>query len=338
MSAASALEIPVIDIGRDPATVGREIDDVLRAVGFFQVVNHGVNDTVSTRCWQLTQAFFDLPLEDKMSIARRPGAPYGYFPMQSESLAQSLDGMAPGDLKESINFAAGPATHALMDDDERELFGAAAWPDSLPGLRPAWTAYMAEMNDLAERLMSVFALGLGLDADFFSDKIDKAPNSQRAINYPEQDAPPADGQLRAGAHTDYGTLTILRQQTGRGGLEVHDPKSDSWVGVPAVEGAFVINIGDLMARWTNDRWTSTLHRVVNPDAGATLSTRRQSMPFFANANYAQVVECLPTCLHPDGSATYEPVVAGPHLMDKARKSVVAAQGRPRPPHTSTGDS
>ncbi|WP_291043423.1 2-oxoglutarate and iron-dependent oxygenase domain-containing protein [Herbiconiux sp.] len=318
-----SIQVPTIDIDRDPARVGAEIDETLRSVGFFQIVGHGVPDAVADRCWQLTRAYFDLPLEDKLAVERREGSHYGYFPIAAESLAQSLDAKAPGDLKESLNAGRPlPAGHRPADAAEAALFEAPRWPEaSLPGLRPAWEAYLAEMTALSERLLSIFALGLGLDASYFADKVDAAPVSQRAINYPEQALPPEEGQLRAGAHTDYGTLTILRQELGRGGLQVHDAASDSWVDIPSTEGALVINIGDLMARWTNDRWTSTLHRVVNPDAGSRMSNRRQSMPFFHNANYSQLVECLPTCAGPNGESRYEPVLAGPHLAAKAAKAV-----------------
>ena len=139
---------------------------------------------------------------------------------------------------------------------------------------------------------------------------------QRAINYPARDTAPLPGQFRAGAHTDYGTLTILRQDAV-GGLEVLGP-GGRWVSVEPVPGAFVVNIGDLMARWTNDRWRSTLHRVVDPAAAAA---RRQSMPYFQNANWSAAVSCLPTCLQPGEKPRYEPVLAGPHLMGKFRRSV-----------------
>lgn len=319
---ATQLEVPTIDIDRDPAAVGREIDEVLRTVGFFQVVNHGVPDAVADRCWQLTRAFFDLPLDDKMPIARVEGGQFGYFPMLAESLANSLDAMDKGDLKESLNVSGGLAAgHTPVDATEASLFAVPRWPEALPGLQPAWEAYIGEMRTLADRLMSVFALGLGLPAQYFADKVDRAPVSQRAINYPEQDTAPDEGVLRAGAHTDYGTLTILRQELGRGGLQVHDPKTDAWIDIPSTPGALVINIGDLMARWTNDRWTSTLHRVINPDVGEQKSNRRQSMPFFHNANHSQVVECLPNCEGPGGERKYAPVLAGPHLLEKANKAV-----------------
>jgi isopenicillin N synthase-like dioxygenase len=168
--------------------------------------------------------------------------------------------------------------------------------------------------------MRLFAVALQLPPDHFAPMIDESPSALRAIDYPHQDVPPPPGALRAGAHTDYGTLTVLRQDDAPGGLEVWHAGHDRWVPVPCVPGAFVVNLGDLLQRWTNDRWRSTLHRVVNPPAGAGASTRRQSMAFFHNANYHCVVECLPTCLDPDGRARHEPVVAGPHLMAKYHRA------------------
>lgn len=316
------ISVPTISLDQDPQRVGREMDDTLREVGFFQIVDHGVPDAIADRCWSVTQSFFDLPLDAKLAVERPAGGLYGYFPMLTESLAQSLDAMAPGDLKESFNMGPGAlAGHTPADETEASLFSQNRWPAAAPEMKAAWESYYSAMSHLADRLMSIFALGLDLPADFFADKIDRSPSALRAINYPEQALPPQEGQLRAGAHTDYGTLTILRQELGRGGLQVHDQKSDSWVDIPPIAGGYVINIGDLMARWTNDRWTSTLHRVVNPDAGSTVSTRRQSMPFFHNANYSTVVECLPSCLADGESAKYEPVLAGPHLAGKSHKAV-----------------
>ncbi|GAA3729930.1 2-oxoglutarate and iron-dependent oxygenase domain-containing protein [Leifsonia bigeumensis] len=316
------IAVPTINIDRDPAVVGREFDETLREVGFFQIVDHGVPDEVADRCWEVTRSFFDLPLEEKLSVERQEGGLYGYFPMLTESLAQSLDAMAPGDLKESFNMGPGVvAGHKPADETEASLFSANRWPAALPEFKPVWEAYYAAMSTLANRLMTMFAHGLDLPADFFADKIDRSPSALRAINYPEQSAPPEDGQLRAGAHTDYGTLTILRQELGRAGLQVRDDHSDAWVDIPPTPGALVINIGDLMARWTNDRWTSTLHRVVNPDAGSAVSTRRQSMPFFHNANYSALVECLPSSLAAGETPKYEPVLAGPHLAGKSHKAV-----------------
>lgn len=316
------LTVPTISIDRDPKVVGREFDETLREVGFFQIIDHGVPDAAADACWNVTRDFFDLPLDEKLSVVRPEGGLYGYFPMLTESLAQSLDAMAPGDLKESFNMGPGAvANYTPSDETDASLFAANRWPARPTEFRAAWEAYYVKMSTLANRLMQMFAHGLDLPADFFADKIDRSPSALRAINYPEQDAPPLDGQLRAGAHTDYGTLTILRQELGRAGLQVRDDRSDSWVDIPPTAGAYVINIGDLMARWTNDRWTSTLHRVVNPDAGSDVSTRRQSMPFFHNANYSALIECLPSVLADGESPKYEPVLAGPHLAGKSHKAV-----------------
>ena len=313
--------VPIIDISRDPDVVGAELDAVCRTVGFFQITGHGLADGVADRAWAAATSFFDLPLDDKLSV-RVPddGTPYGYIPVAGESLSRSVAGSAPPDLKEVFNI--GPVTapdHAMTDPDERSVYAPNLWPAALPELRAAWTAYYTGMSALGARLMSLFARGLGLAPEFFADKIDQQPNALRAINYPERDAAPLPGQLRAGAHTDYGTLTVLRQDAV-GGLEVLDT-GGHWAGVEAVPGAFVINIGDLMARWTNDQWRSTLHRVVDPPDAEASRARRQSMPYFQNANWSAEVTCLPTCLAAGEAPRYEPVLAGPHLMAKFRKAV-----------------
>lgn len=318
------IDVPTIDIDRDPAIVGREFDETLREVGFFQIVNHGVPTEIADTCWNASRAFFDLPTEQKLEVERPAGGQFGYFPIKSESLAASLDSQVPGDLKESFNIGPiVPFSHTPIDEEEARQFAPNQWPTAMPELRPAWEAYYAEMAGLSNRLMTIFAHALDLPADFFADKINRSPSALRAINYPEQELPLEEGQLRAGAHTDYGTLTILRQELGQGGLQVRDDATASWVDIPPIDGGYVINIGDLMARWTNDRWTSTLHRVINPDAGSPVSTRRQSMPFFHNANYQALIECLPSCVAAGERPTYEPVYAGPHLAGKSNKANVA---------------
>jgi isopenicillin N synthase-like dioxygenase len=313
--------VPIIDISRDPDAVGAELDEVCRTVGFFQITGHGLAVGVADRAWAAATSFFNLPLADKLSVVRPDeGYPYGYIPVAGESLSRSVAGSAPPDLKEVFNI--GPVTapdHVMTDPDEASVYSPNLWPAALPELREAWTTYYTAMSALGARLMSLFARGLGLEPEFFADKIDHQPNALRAINYPERDETPLPGQLRAGAHTDYGTLTILRQDAV-GGLEVLDA-GGSWTGVESVPGAFVINIGDLMARWTNDQWRSTLHRVVDPPGAAASQARRQSMPYFQNANWSAEITCLPTCLAAGETAKYAPVLAGPHLIAKFRKAV-----------------
>lgn len=310
------MRVPIVDLDRDPVVVAAELDEICREIGFLQIVAHGVDTAVADDAWHAAHAFFDLPLADRMTVAMpTPGYPYGYSPMSGETLGASLGTVGPADLKESFN--AGP-----FGAGEAEVYRPTPWPDAvLPELRVAWRAYYAEMLALGARLMSLAARGLGLAPEFFGERIDRSPSSLRALNYPAQEVRPEPGQLRAGAHTDYGMLTMLRQDDAPGGLQVR--AGAEWVDVPSVPGAYVVNIGDLLARWTNDRWRSTLHRVVNPpEAGSSAagsSTRRQSMPFFHNTNYDARIECLPTCV--GAGPRYEPVVAGPYLMDKFRATV-----------------
>ena len=159
------------------------------------------------------------------------------------------------------------------------------WPPAPAGFVDAWKAYYAAMEDLAARIMRVFAVALKLPEDYFAGVIDRPVSALRALNYPHPTVPPQPGQLRAGAHTDYGSLTILLPEAKSGGLQIFTPERE-WRPVPPVPGAFIINIGDLMALWTNDRWVSTLHRVVNPAPDAKGSTRRQSFAFFHQPNWA----------------------------------------------------
>jgi len=150
------------------------------------------------------------------------------------------------------------------------------------------------MEGLADDLLQAFALALNQEANWFKNKTDKHRCALRALNYPDLDTAPAAGQLRASPHTDYGTLTILMPDDAPGGLQVKG-KDGAWLPVPFMPGHFVINIGDLMQRWTNDQWVSTIHRVVPPtqaEVDARDSCRRQSVAFFHNVNADVLVEAI----------------------------------------------
>ncbi len=170
--------------------------------------------------------------------------------------------------------------------------------------------------------MKLFALALKLPEDFFAEFIDAPVSALRALNYPEQILAPRPGQLRAGAHTDYGSLTILMPQPGSKGREILTPDG-RWTPVPPAPGAFVINIGDLMARWTNDRWVSTLHRVANPSPEDGGLSRRQSLAFFHQPNWSAEIACLDACLQPGEKPKYEPVLSGPYLMSRFKATTAA---------------
>ena len=317
--------VPVIDISRAGeggealAAIGGAVDEACRNIGFFVIVGHGVPDPIIEATWTAARAFFDLPLSEKRrSPAPSPDYAYGYSPIKGETLARSLGDTTPPDLKESLNM--GPLDlPEVIPPGAEAILATPRWPERPATLRPAWETYFGAMADLSGRLLSIMAVGLGLPDDHFEPFLDHHSSAMRAINYPELDAPPQQGQLRAGAHTDYGTLSILRYDDAPGGLEVMGP--DGWAAVPMVPGGFVVNLGDMMARWTNDRWVSTLHRGGLPPADATVSTRRQSIVFFHNVRWDTEVRCLPTCLAPGESPLYEPVLAGPHLLSKFASTV-----------------
>merc|ERR1719401_2386384 len=191
------------------------------------------------------------------------------------------------------------------------------FPKRPEGFAHAWDRYYKHVNDLAKRLLRAFAIALDLEEDWFESKLSKHISALRANNYPDQRnivVPP--GSIRCSPHTDYGTVTILR--SGGPGLQVSKDKDQPvWHDVPHVEDGFVINLGDLMRRWTNDKWSSTLHRVINPPAGkAATWGRRLAMAFFHILNKDTVVEAIPSCVSQDKPALYDPIVAGEFLMLK----------------------
>ena len=319
------MSVPVVDLsglreGGAPADdVGAAIDDACRSVGFFSVTGHGVDHDVIEHAHRAALAFFDLPVEARLGAAKpSPTAPYGYVPFSAEALSRSIGGAGPPDLKETYNVGpvgAPPQPLSKMTDpDERDVWAPTVWPPAMPELRPSLEAYYAAMADLAATIMGGFAIALHLGRGWFDPFIDEHGSALRLAHYPPLGTPPATGELRAGAHTDYGTLTILRLDA-EPGLQVRSPDG-SWSDVEAPDGALVINLGDLMQRWTNDRWRSTMHRVVVP--ASRHATRRLTMPFFHNANWDARVECIVT---DDEQPRYQPVLAGAHLMEKFRSTV-----------------
>jgi isopenicillin N synthase-like dioxygenase len=303
--------VPVIDLapllngdaGARQA-VAEAIGRACTEIGFFSVVGHGVPADLVERTDAAARAFFDQPPEAKARVPLRPNGA-GYSPLQGEALAATRGQANPADLKESFNAGAD--------------FSANVWPEAPDALRLAVTEYFQAMAGLAEALMQAFALALGLPADYFASHIDRPQSFLRVINYPAPATAPLPGQLRAGAHSDYGTLTILRSENVAGGLQVYS-RAGEWLDVQVPPGALVINIGDMLMRWTNDRWVSTLHRVVNPPAAQASRSRRQSLVFFHNPNPDAVIACLPTCASPENPPRYPPVLAGEYLAEKARSA------------------
>jgi len=323
--------VPVIDIsplgGADGAAetdVVRRIGHACREIGFFQVTGHGVDPALIEAMYSVSRAFFDQPTEVKRGVAQpNPETIRGYSGVGQQAFAYSEGVETPRDLHEE--FDVGPVDVPADDpyyapENAGAHFLPNQWPSTPADMERIWTEYFRAMNHLSGRLMRAFALALNLPGDFFVDKIDRDISMLRAINYPHMDRPPLPGQMRAGAHTDYGSLTIVRQEEAPGGLQVFTQDGE-WAPVPVVPGALVVNIGDLMAQWTNDLWISTRHRVATPPADSTGDTRRMSLVFFHQPNYDALIECLPSCLAEGEQPRYAPVTSGDHLLSKFVKTV-----------------
>mmetsp|Transcript_16235 Transcript_16235/g.37405 ORF Transcript_16235/g.37405 Transcript_16235/m.37405 type:complete len:347 (-) Transcript_16235:66-1106(-) len=326
MSGEGAL-VPIIDVGAlngsDHAAklaVAKQIGKACEEIGFFVIVNHGVPKEVIDKAWERTTAFFDLPLDQKLKFVSEDESknPYGYSALGGEVLSRGKNvekqghaaeqDAAIGDLKEM--FQMGPKNpEAGMPP--RNL------PQEPEEFAAAYQAYYDSVEDLARRLLGAFALALDLPEEWFNDKLDRHLSALRANNYPHQKGMtvPA-GSIRCSAHTDYGTLTVLK--SGGPGLQVSkDTINVAWHDVPVVEDGFVINLGDLMRRWTNERWCSTLHRVVNPTTEDVEAWgRRMALAFFHNLNKDAIVEAIPSCVSEERPALYDPIVAGEFLMLK----------------------
>jgi len=175
-------------------------------------------------------------------------------------------------------------------------------------------AYLNVMLDLSARMMGGIALSLDLPEQYFAGFCNDAMATVRLLHYPPQPAGARPGQKGAGAHTDFGGLTLLRQDNV-GGLQVWDQASDGWIHADPLPGTYVVNLGDMISRWTNDRYRSTIHRVVNASG-----RERYSVPFFYTGNYAHKVECIPTCLGPGETPKYPPITVEAHMREMYRQT------------------
>jgi isopenicillin N synthase-like dioxygenase len=331
---------PVFDLSKftnaspnEKKSQGHQVDEICRQTGFLAITGHGIPDETITRAWNSARAFFDLPVEKKLAVKmRHEGYPYGYSPLQSEALAKSKGEDTPPDIKETFNIGPLDIPNELPPHIRNEpladfRYATNIWPTEPAEFEQAWSDYYRALGALAGKIMQVFAVALNLPENFFDASVNDPISAVRALNYPHQNVAPQPGQLRAGAHSDYGSLTILRADSAAGGLEIFNPQKQ-WQPVPAIPNGFIVNIGDLMARWTNDRWVSTLHRVVNPPPDSTGSTRRQSVAFFHQPNWDAEITCIPTCLAPGEKPKYPPVRSGEYLMQKFHSTVKLSTAAP----------
>lgn len=303
--------IPIIDIsalvdGSNEAGVAARLRDAAERVGFLYVTGHGIPQTMIDGMFAQAQTFFDRAEEEKMAvhIGKWP-VHRGYFPLFEEN----TDPAMTADLKEGFDIG-----RDLGADDPEvlaglPLHGANQWPQGDSAFRETADAYFNALCRLGERLMRGFAIALDLEPDFFADKIDRPLAQLRLLHYPPQSGHVEARTIGCGAHTDYGCVTILAQDAN-GGLQVRNTEGE-WISAPPVPGAFVVNLGDQMARWTNGRFQATPHRVINVSG-----KERYSMPFFFDPNWEAEIACLPNCEVPGEAPKFAPVLAGPYLQSR----------------------
>jgi isopenicillin N synthase-like dioxygenase len=334
--------VPVIDIApylagapEGKRRVAAELDRACREVGFYVIVGHGVDPGLVQEIETVSRQFFDLPLSEKMKvhIGKVPGG-VGYSAVGDVALASTRGEATPPDLNETFQIAKVDVTDDAYFQNEaaRGMIPRNRWPERPAALKELYSKYYLRMGSLAADLMRLSAMALDLPETYFDDRIDRHISRLNVRLYPEQKAAPLPGQLRAGAHTDYGTVTILKPGDTIGGLQIADAEG-KWHDVPMIPGSFVINQGDLMARWTNDRWLSTLHRVANPPEEAKGGSRRLSIVFFHHPNHDATVSCLPTCVAPGAAPKYEPITVSDYYSMKKSQQRAA---RPQAMETAAG--
>lgn len=317
--------VPIIDLS--PASTGgpegresvaRALDDACRTSGFAIVVGHGVDEALIARMHDVTRRFFEQPKEEKAQVTAVPGGARGWTAAAAYVAASAGIETAP-DLCEMYSFSRlgqpGVAEVSGLGEAIGALGGANQWPAAPPEFQETWLAYHDAMEALADELLRLFARALDLEEDWFDNTLDHHMSNLAANWYFPVLSEPGPNQFRRGPHTDWGSLTILYHD-GVPGLQVRDDHG-AWVDAPAVPGSFVVNIGDLMAVWTNDRWVSTMHRVVAPPPEIARMPRL-SIPYFHQPNYDAVISCIPSCASADNPPHHAPVTSGGWLEQKLR--------------------
>lgn len=326
MPTSSAPSIPTIDVSSlatglsyntaAAGSAGQTIDDTCKNIGFLLVTGHGVAHQTKANLLAKMKEFFDLPAAEKEKIAIGKSPVHrGYVGMGLENLEGALANEAlgktygAGDVKESIDSGTedGPDHPEVLAGTP--LHGPNQLPE-LPGFREAWQAYFDEVYEAARRIQRGIAMALRLDANFFEDLPGYPLLNLRMLHYPpESRVNTEDGRIGCGAHTDYGTITVLSDD-GVGGLQVK-PREGDWIDVTIPDNHLVVNLADLLSIWTNDRYVSNPHRVVNP-----ANTHRYSIPLFVTPPYHLKIETLATCLQPGEKPKHEPMISGEYLQSR----------------------
>jgi len=327
MTTGDVMAIQTIDLdrfvdGSDRDGVARQAARACEEIGFIIVSGRVLPHDLLQRAFAASRGFFHLPPQTKAQFTpATKGQQRGYHGLATRNLARTTGQDAPPDLRESVFLGPIDDHNAYFADlaDARPAYTANIVPDVPAGIDATLLALYRAFERLTLDVFRVFAHALALPDDFFADKMRRHFSIMACHYYPPQLEHPQAGQLRAGAHTDFGAMTILAMTDALGGLEARTVDGN-WTKVTARPGEVVINIGDLMARWTNDRWRSTLHRVVNPPGLSMANSERQSIGFFVHPDYDAPVSCIGSCLALGETPRYPPITAGHHIKMKIDRS------------------
>ena len=315
--------IPVIDVSplqRNVEDAYRRVGDQLceaaQTVGFFYVRNHGVPPGLLNDAFRAALNFFSSHEEDKRSVAISPFH-RGWLQVGATKMAGSRE----SDSKESFVWGLDIAA----DDPDflagGRLLAPNQWPTFLPQMRAQLTAYFQATQLCGQWLLRAFATGLDVRPDYFLAQVDKPVSRGALIYYPARSPEPNVQGFGAAPHSDFGTLTLLAQDDV-GGLQVRDA-TGAWIDAPPVEDTFVVNVGDLLARWSNGRFESTPHRVVNP-----LGKERYSVAMFVDPNWDSIVHPV---THSGERAKHEPVGCAEYIMDRYDEAFAYRKQLKEPP-------
>lgn len=311
--------IPVLDLidalepgGARSAEVAQQMRGAAMASGFFYVRNHGVPQALIRRQFELAQRLMDLPVATRKAQAMHLSPTLRGF----ESMgAQTLDQASRPDVKESFYCGmAYPDEHPYVLAGY-QTYGHNQWPADVPEAPALCEEYIQTLLALSRRLMQIMALSLGLPETYFDHTSDSPMLTLRMIRYPAHPEGADERTFGAGAHTDWGTITVLAQDD-HGGLEVCMPDG-SWVAATPMEGCFVVNLGDMVPRWTNGLYHSNPHRVRNLHSGGA---PRYSIPFFYEPDYCAHIVPVPGTLAAGETPRFAPCTAGEHLREMYLKT------------------
>ncbi|KAJ7498662.1 hypothetical protein FB451DRAFT_1016350 [Mycena latifolia] len=322
---ASSFRIPLIDFSRfrneagapEKEKVANEIVSAFKESGFVYLSGHGIPAPTIENAFSKSAEFFRMPMDVKDKLAwEDPRSNRGYVQIGRERVTQATDAAEIAALREKA-----PDCKETMEiGRDWDSVWKNQWPQEAdaPEFKQTMLGFFQQCHELHVHVMRSIAIGLGLEESFFDEKIQEQCHNLRLLSYPpiKRALLENEGQARAGAHSDYGTLTLLFQDSV-GGLEAQNPHTGVFIPATPIPGTIVVNVGDLLARWSNNVLRSTLHRVVAPaakpiNAEEAITPARQSIAFFCNPNFTAEIACLPNC----GEAKYPAINTEAYIVGR----------------------